>query len=114
MLDNAKLNLVDGSFSFTVKVKNDGTKKKFYLSSNDILRFCEHLNENRKIRLVTDEHTAIAYILQSLFGEDNEQGLTAGLGLILPVKYADIIVDYSYQDFGLFGDITTMSLSIGF
>jgi len=70
MLDNAKLNLVDGSFSFTVKVKNDGTKKKFYLSSNDILKFCEHLNENRKIRLVTDEHTAIAYILQSLFGED--------------------------------------------
>jgi len=69
---------------------------------------------NTGVEVLISKMIGIRMGYQSLFGEDNEQGLTAGLGLILPVKYADIIVDYSYQDFGLFGDITTMSLSIGF
>lgn len=51
---------------------------------------------------------------QALFRDATENGLTFGLGLKIPVPYADIIIDYSYQDFGLFGDITTAALTIGF
>ncbi|HCL00514.1 MAG TPA: hypothetical protein DHW42_10485 [Candidatus Marinimicrobia bacterium] len=51
---------------------------------------------------------------QTLFRDDSEQGLTFGMGLKIPVPYADIIVDYSYQQFGILGDVQTTALSIGF
>ncbi len=51
---------------------------------------------------------------QSLFRKATEQGLTAGLGLKLPLKYADIVVDYSFQNYGKFGAVQTSALSIGF
>jgi hypothetical protein len=51
---------------------------------------------------------------QALFRDATENGLTFGLGIKIPAPYADITIDYSYQDFGLFGDITTTALSIGF
>jgi len=51
---------------------------------------------------------------QSLFREEAQQGLTAGLGLKLPIKYADIVFDYTYQNYGYFGNLPTMSLTIGF
>ncbi|HOO14987.1 MAG TPA: PorV/PorQ family protein [Candidatus Marinimicrobia bacterium] len=51
---------------------------------------------------------------QALFREKTQQGLTAGIGLKLPIQYADFYFDYSYQEFGFFGDLSTMSISIGF
>lgn len=51
---------------------------------------------------------------QSLFREDKQQGLTLGLGLKVPIPSADVAVDISYQDYGMFGNIQTTSISIGF
>ncbi|MFA7709786.1 MAG: PorV/PorQ family protein [Candidatus Neomarinimicrobiota bacterium] len=51
---------------------------------------------------------------QALFRETKQQGLTAGMGLKLPIQYADIIFDYTYQEYGFFGNISTLSLTIGF
>ncbi len=51
---------------------------------------------------------------QSLFRDKIENGLTFGVGLDLPIPFVKIVVDYSYQEFGLFGDIQTTSMSISF
>ena len=51
---------------------------------------------------------------QALFREETQQGLTLGFGLKLPIKYTDILFDYTFQDYGFFGNLSTMSISIGF
>jgi hypothetical protein len=67
---NINLHLVNGNVSFTVKIKDSTKSKKLYIRDEDIYKFAQTLNENKKVRLLTDEHTAMAYILQSLFGDD--------------------------------------------
>lgn len=51
---------------------------------------------------------------QTLFREDAESGLTLGFGVKVPNPYANIAFDYSYQDFGLFDDIQTAGIGVGF
>ncbi len=52
---------------------------------------------------------------KSLFGQDSEEGLALGAGL----KYAaeglgSIEVNYAYTEFGLFGNLNTIAVAIGF
>ena len=52
---------------------------------------------------------------RNLFLVDNEEGITLGAGLdIAPAKGANLIVDYSYQDFGRFASINSFALSLHF
>ncbi|MFA4839487.1 MAG: PorV/PorQ family protein [Candidatus Neomarinimicrobiota bacterium] len=51
---------------------------------------------------------------QSLFRKDQENGLTLGIGLNAPVSYVDLNIDLSYQEFGLFGNVQTTAISVGF
>lgn len=51
---------------------------------------------------------------QTLFRTEREQGLTLGMGLNVPIPYADIVIDFAYQEFGLFGNVQTTAISIGF
>jgi len=50
----------------------------------------------------------------SLFKEDAEEGLTAGLGLQYCFGAYGVRVDYSYMDFGIFDEISRYSVSIIF
>lgn len=50
----------------------------------------------------------------SLFKNDAEEGLSAGLGLQYTFSSYTIKVDYSYMDFGIFDEISRYSVSIAF
>ena len=51
----------------------------------------------------------------NMFLADNEEGITLGAGLnISPARGTNLIVDYSYQDFGRFASINSFALSIYF
>jgi len=51
---------------------------------------------------------------QTLFRTDAQSGLTLGFGIQIPNPYASINFDYSYQDYGLFDDIQTAGIGVGF
>jgi len=51
----------------------------------------------------------------NMFLADNEEGISLGGGLnISPARGTNLIVDYSYQDFGRFSSINSFALSIYF
>ncbi len=50
----------------------------------------------------------------SLFEEDSEEGLTAGIGLHYEISGFNLGVDYSFMDFGQFDNISRYALSIKF
>lgn len=50
----------------------------------------------------------------SLFKEDAEEGLTAGIGLQYSLGGLMVRADYSYMDFGRFDEISRYALTIGF
>ncbi len=52
---------------------------------------------------------------KSLFKQDSEEGLTAGLGLLYYLTdYMPVKVDYAYADFGRLNAVHRISLEIGF
>ena len=52
---------------------------------------------------------------RNLFLSDSEEGISLGAGLnISPARGTNLIVDYSYQDFGRFSSINSFALSIYF
>jgi len=52
---------------------------------------------------------------KSLFAEDSQEGLTAGAGLKYNLeKLGFVEIDYALNKFGLFNNLNTISLSIGF
>jgi len=51
---------------------------------------------------------------QTLFREDSQAGLTLGFGLQVPNPYANIIFDYAFQDYGLFGNIQSAGVGVSF
>lgn len=50
----------------------------------------------------------------SLFEEESEEGLTAGVGLAYGFGGFKLKVDYGYMDFGIFDEISRYSVTIGF
>jgi len=52
---------------------------------------------------------------RNMFLVDSEEGISLGAGLkISPARGANLIVDYSYQDFGRFASINSFALSLHF
>ena len=52
---------------------------------------------------------------RSMFLVDSEEGISLGAGLkISPARGTNLIVDYSYQDFGRFASINSFALSLHF
>lgn len=70
----------------------------------------EILNVGGEVQLFKVLYLRSGY--QTLFRDDSQSGLTAGLGLGIPNPYAQIEFDYSYQEFELFNGVQTLSLGI--
>ncbi len=51
---------------------------------------------------------------KAIFLEDSEEGLTAGFGLLIPMRGLGIRVDYGYEYFGRLQDIQNFSLALDF
>ena len=51
---------------------------------------------------------------KALFLEDSEEGLTAGFGLLIPMRGLKVRMDYGYEYFGRLKDIQNFSLALDF
>jgi len=51
---------------------------------------------------------------KALFLEDTEEGLTAGFGLLIPMRGVKVRLDYGYEYFGRLQDIQNFSLALDF
>lgn len=69
---------------------------------------------NLGTELVWNKILAFRVGYTSLFEEDTEEGLAAGLGLQYGFGGVDLRFDYSYSQFGVFGDISRYAVTIGF
>jgi hypothetical protein len=51
---------------------------------------------------------------KALFLEDSEEGMTAGFGLLIPMRGLKVRMDYGYEYFGRLKDIQNFSLALDF
>lgn len=51
---------------------------------------------------------------KALFLEDTEEGLTAGVGLMIPMRGLKVRFDYGYEHFGRLQDVQNFSLALDF
>jgi hypothetical protein len=71
-----------------------------------------HVNVGSEVAWRNTFYIRAGYI--SLFEEDSEEGLTAGVGLRYELSGFNIGVDYSYMDFGQFDSISRYAFSVRF
>lgn len=69
---------------------------------------------NSGTELIWNKIVSLRVGYNALFKDAAEEGLTAGVGLQYNIEGIDLKFDYGYAQFGIFGDISRYSLTIGF